>query len=93
MNLTNSWMNNPTFLAQSAHFFSAISAVMICAYFWGKPGAFSAAIAFFILAFFKEFWYDLEFELPIQTFTDSLLDFSFYLLGLVVAIIFVFLKK
>lgn len=93
INLTNSWMNDPTYLAQSAHFFGAITAVMIASYFWGKKGCLWAAGIFATAATIKEFWYDLNFELPKQTFWDSTLDYTFYLVGVAVAVITVLLVK
>jgi hypothetical protein len=93
MNLTNSWMTDPAFLAQSAHFFGATSAIMASSYFFGKRGAIISAIIFLVVAGFKEFWYDLVFELPKQTFGDSALDFSFYLLGVVVSVLLVMTIK
>lgn len=94
INLTNSWMTDPTFLAQSAHFFSAIAIGMTVAYFWGKKGCIIATGCFAGIMGIKEFWYDLMFELPKQSFGDSLLDYIFYLIGLSVALSLVlFVKK
>ena len=93
IDLTNSWMNNPTFLAQSAHFFSAITVVMIASYFWGKKGCLYAAGIFALIAATKEFWYDLVYETPKQTFGDSALDYLFYFIGLSVAAALVLLTK
>jgi len=82
MNLTNKWMNDPTFLAQSAHFFGAVSIIMTAAHFFGKTGGFITAGIFTLAALIKEFWYDLKFELPKQSFGDSALDFTFYMIGI-----------
>lgn len=90
--LTNTWMNNPTFLAQTAHFFGAVSVIMISNHFWDAKGMWIVASIFVVLAFIKEFWYDLTFELPKQTLIDSVLDFTFYILGIVSAIGLVFIK-
>jgi hypothetical protein len=86
-------MNNPVFLSQSAHFFSAIAIVMIASYFWGKKGCVLAVSAFTLVIAIKEFWYDLAYELPKQTFGDSALDYLFYLIGLTVAACLVLLIK
>jgi hypothetical protein len=85
MTLYNSWMNDPAFLAQSAHIFSAISVVMIASYFWDKKGCIYATSIFACIAALKEFGYDLVYELPKQTIGDSLLDYSFYIVGLMLA--------
>lgn len=83
LNLTNTWMNNPTFLAQAAHFFGAVAIIMSLAHFLGETGGFISAGLFLAYAVVKEFWYDLKYELPKQSFGDSALDFTFYLLGIV----------
>lgn len=83
--LTNTWMNNPTFLAQSAHFFSAIAIIMTLAHFFGEAGGLVAAGLFTAYAVVKEFWYDLKYELPKQSLGDSALDFTFYMIGVTVA--------
>lgn len=94
MNLTNSWMNDPTFLAQSAHFFGALSTVMIASYFWGKKGCLISSAALISIMAIKEFWYDLVYEIPKQSFGDSALDFSFYIIGAVIATgLVLFVKK
>ena len=85
MSLTNTWMNDPTFLAQSAHFFGAIATTMVMSYLFGKKGGLITVGLFTAVAAVKEFWYDLVYELPKQTFGDSALDFTFYLVGLVFA--------
>lgn len=74
-------MNDPNFLAQSTHFFSAIATVMIISRFWGKTAGLIGAGIFIILAAIKEYWYDLVYELPKQSLGDSSLDFIFYLIG------------
>jgi hypothetical protein len=85
MNLTNKWMNDPTFLAQSAHFFGAVATVMTAAHFFGKTGGLITAGVFTAAALVKEFWYDLKYEIPKQSFGDSALDFAFYGIGLVLS--------
>jgi hypothetical protein len=82
MNLTNKWMNDPTFLAQSAHFFGAVATVMTATHFFGKTGGLITVGLFAAAAVAKEFWYDLVYEIPKQSFWDSALDFAFYGLGL-----------
>jgi hypothetical protein len=93
MNLTNTWMNDPTFLAQSAHFFGAIAVLMTASHIFGKEVALIIAGVFVVLALIKEFWYDLNYELPKQTVGDSALDFTFYMVGVVVACCFIIFIK
>jgi hypothetical protein len=81
MDLTNKWMNDPTFLAQSAHFFGAMATIMTVAHFTGRTGGLITAGVFTAAAIVKEFWYDLKYELPKQSFADSFLDFTFYMVG------------
>lgn len=85
MNLTNKWMNDPTFLAPSAHFFGAMATIMTVAHFAGKTGGLIAAGLFTAAAVVKEFWYDMKYELPKQSWGDSGLDFAFYMVGVVLA--------
>lgn len=81
--LHNSWMAHPTFIAQSAHFFSAIAVILTAHHLCGKKPALIAAGIFTVCAFIKEFWYDLNYELPKQTVADGILDFCFYMIGII----------
>lgn len=84
-------MNDPNFLAASAHFFGAYSVIMTANYLWGHTACLIAAGAFAITAAAKEFWYDAHYEIPAQTTEDNLFDFSTYMLGVLAAILMVFL--
>lgn len=84
--LTNEWMNNPTFLAQAAHFFGAYAVCISAFAIWNLSAAKKTAIIFASCALLKEFIYDANFEMPTQKFLDNLLDFSFYCIGLIVAL-------
>lgn len=86
MNWTNKWMNNSTFLAQSAHFFGAYSTVMSSYVFGGKVAAIIVSGSFIAAAAIKEFFYDAKYEIPTQTTFDNVLDFSSYMVGLGVAL-------
>jgi hypothetical protein len=64
--------------AQLAHLCFGGSMVLVDTRFgWGWWGV----AAFFLYAILKEFWIDLTFETPPDTFLGSLLDFSMYALG------------
>jgi hypothetical protein len=93
MDLTNKWMNDPTFLAQAAHFFGAVSLIMTAAHFAGNTGGFITGGVLMALAIVKEFWYDIVYEIPKQSFWDSALDFSFYFIGTLVASGILFFSK
>jgi hypothetical protein len=92
INLTNKWMNNPTFLAQSAHFFAAYSVMMTADHFWGKTASLITAGIFMAVAAVKEFWYDANYEIPKQTNFDNILDFSGYAVGTAVALLVILLS-
>ena len=85
IDLTNTWMNNPTFLAQFAHFFGMVAIIMSISHFLGLRGGLIVAGLLVVYAVIKEFWYDLGYELPKQTLADSGLDFAFYMVGIIVA--------
>lgn len=82
MKLTNSWMNDPAYLAQAAHACGAAFYVAAFALLLGRPvpllGAWLVGVA---LAALKEFVYDARFELPKQTARDNATDFVFYVVG------------
>ena len=62
-------MNDPQYLAQVGHFLGGGSILLVACVFLGAHAA------------IKEFWYDMHYELPKQTWGDSAMDFTFYLLG------------
>ncbi len=79
----NTWMNNPQYLAQVGHFFGAYS-LILSASLLTPHWAYVVAIGV-VAAAIKEFWYDMTYELPYQTFWASFMDFGFYVLGAAVA--------
>ncbi len=81
MDLTNRFMNNPQYLAQVGHFLGGCLAVVLTAFFWGMTASYITLGVGLIAASAKEFWYDLKYEIPKQTFMDSFMDFGFYALG------------
>lgn len=89
----NTWMTNPVFLAQVGHFLGACLAMVLTAFLFGHLIAcFVVAGLFVPAAAIKEFFYDLRFEVPTQSISDSALDFGFYMLGLLVGLGIVGLK-
>jgi hypothetical protein len=91
MNLTNRWMNSATVLAQIGHAFGSYSIISTTAflsyrYQWGWLPLIVITSLFITYCLLKEFWYDLKYEIdPVQTIWDSLLDFTFYVVGTSVA--------
>jgi hypothetical protein len=78
----NTWMNNSQYLAQVGHFFGAYFVVVTTAMFFKSWHVVLPVLAVgIVVAAIKEFWYDLKYELPKQSFSDSFEDFAFYMLG------------
>lgn len=81
----NSWMTNSTYLAQIGHFLGAYSLILtvtLCCHDILTLVVTTALGEVFVGL--KEFWYDMKYELPKQTFWDSLLDWTFYQLGAII---------
>lgn len=92
--LQNSWMDNPTFLAEMAHFAWAYGILLTAALFSATRRQLVGLVAaFFAFAVAKEFWYDLTFELPNDTLAGSALDFAVYLVGLAVALLVIWIRQ
>lgn len=82
---TNSWMNNPQYLAQIGHFLGGGSIAILVSIFFGYSTILYAMLAIAIISGIKEFWYDANYERdPVQSFGDNFMDFSFYQLGSIV---------
>lgn len=83
----NTWMNSPQYLAQVGHFLGGLCALLLAtlaAVLWGHATSMIPLYTLGVgvtLAAVKEFWYDMKYELPKQTWGDSLMDFGFYILG------------
>jgi hypothetical protein len=82
----NTWMNNPQYLAQVGHFLGGASLIVITTLFAVTLGAGWTPILIVLgigvaAASLKEFWYDMKYELPKQTWGDSFMDWGFYMLG------------
>lgn len=80
MQAMNTWMTSPKFLAQAAHFLGAYAFVLTMSH-WHQP-LWPAGVAVCAYAGFKEFWYDMKFELPKQSVWDGVLDAAFLVLGM-----------
>jgi hypothetical protein len=74
-----SFMENVQYLAQVGHFFGALSVVLSIAIFFAHAGLWLAFGLGLIYALLKEFWFDIQFEK--DTWSNSIMDFSFYVLG------------
>jgi len=86
--VNNSWMNNSQYLAQVGHFFGAYAVVLTTAAFAKSWYVVLPVIGIgIVVAAVKEFWYDLKYELPKQSFLDSFEDFAFYMLGAGAAVV------
>jgi hypothetical protein len=81
----NTWMNNPNVLAQFGHAGIPYGLLLTLDKFH-SPLFWPVAIGIMVFALVKEFWYDAKYELPKQTFITNLIDFSFYALGVGLAI-------
>ena len=77
----NRWMNNPQYLAQVGHFFFGSTVTLVAALFGPLVAVWIALGAVTLYAAVKEFWYDLRYEIPKQSFGDSAMDFAFIVGG------------
>jgi hypothetical protein len=92
--LQNSWMDNPTFLAEMAHFAWAYG-ILLTAALWSATRRqlvclFGAFVAFAVV---KEFWYDLRYEIPADSVAGSTLDFVVYLAGGLAALLVIWIRR
>jgi hypothetical protein len=83
----NKWMNDPQYLAQVGHSLGGFALILTLRVFFGPFWMLVGLILGLMLAAGKEFWYDMKYELPAQTWFDSVMDFGFYLLGASVGVI------
>jgi hypothetical protein len=74
-------MTNANFLAQIGHTLGGVLFVLVPTIFLGFHQIWIGGAILLVWALLKEFAYDLKYELPKQSFGDSLLDFVFYMLG------------
>jgi hypothetical protein len=80
------WMSNPQYLAQVGHFLGGVSLITISMLFAVVRGAgWTPTLVTFILgvaaASFKEFVFDVSSWGEGDSWSDSLMDWSFYMLG------------
>ena len=92
--LQNSWMDNPVFLAEMAHFAWAYGILLTAALFsLNKRHLVQLFLAFAAFAVLKEFWYDLRYEVPVDSLAGSALDFAVYMLGGFVALAVIGIRR
>jgi len=78
-----SWMSEPQYLAQAGHFLGGALVVLVAGVFGGETVAFWVLGSGVMLAAIKEFVFDtsvLGFGEG-DSWSDSLMDFCFYLIG------------
>lgn len=87
INLKNKWMNDPKVLAQIGHVLGGYAAVLTARYVSGGELA-AVIVAGLVVAYaaVKEFWYDKNYEIPVQTDADDVLDFSMYCVGTIIGL-------
>lgn len=92
--LQNSWMDNPYFLAEMAHFAWAYGILLTGALFCLEAkGLCRLFLAFILFAVLKEFWYDLTYEVPADSVSGSTLDFVVYVFGGLVALAVTWIQR
>jgi hypothetical protein len=79
-------MDNNTYLAQMGHFLAGALIILAAGVFGGETVLFIVLAIGVVAAAIKEFWFDLRFELPKQTWGDSIMDFGFYMLGAAIGV-------
>jgi hypothetical protein len=83
-----SFMNDPNVLAQFGHAGIPYGMLLTVAkynwHFW------PIAVGLLGYAALKEFWFDANYEVPHQTFANNMTDFSFYCLGIGLAMLVYF---
>lgn len=89
---TNTWMNDPQYLAQVGHFLGGAIIILLVAVFFGVWRAPLIAWGIFLpLTAAKEFIYDARWEIPKQRNLDNWEDFGFYQFGAVAAMLVIWL--
>lgn len=79
-------MNNPDVVAQFGHAGIPYGALLTLDKFQ-HPVLFWVSVAGILgYAALKEFWYDANYETPKQAFVKNIIDFSFYCLGVGLAV-------
>ena len=76
-----SWMSAPQYLAQVGHTLGGALAVFVASVFWGEHGALWALFVGTALAAIKEFIIDTSNWGEGDSWSDSLMDFTFYVIG------------
>jgi hypothetical protein len=78
-----------SFVAQMAHWLCGAFVVLASVVLWGDHAKWVATGIIVILAAFKEFYIDQNFETPDER-GSNLLDFTFYLVGVCVAHVIIY---
>jgi hypothetical protein len=79
--LNVSWMSNPQYLAQVGHFFGPSFVLVQIGIFAGTTALWICLGIGIALAIFKEFVFDTASWGEGDSWTDSAMDFAFYMLG------------
>lgn len=88
IDLTNVWMSDATVLAQINHVLASYAIVLSVNHFTRKRWIATVfALLMALYAGLKEFWYDATYEIPHQTTKDNMLDFSMYVVGILLALL------
>ncbi len=85
--LNNSWMNNPNVIAQFGHAGIPYGALLTLDKYNHSTWFWALAAGMVVFAGVKEFWYDANYETPKQPFMNNMIDFSFYCLGVSLAVL------
>jgi hypothetical protein len=73
------FMTNLQAVAQFGHFFGGLSIVLLLGVFFGLVGLWGAFAVGLVYAIGKEFWFDIRYER--DSWSNSIMDFTFYVLG------------
>ena len=79
--MTFSWMSNPQYLAQVGHYLGGLCVVFVLGAFGGHVVMWSTLAIGLVLAGLKEFVFDVASWGEGDSWSDSIMDFAFYLAG------------
>jgi hypothetical protein len=81
-------MWNPMYLAQVSHVLAGVSVISIAMLFsWSLGVCWWVLLGGVVLAAGKEYYFDMRFESPKDTFWDASVDFAFYALGGIIGVV------
>ncbi len=88
--LSNDWMTNDDFKGKTVHTLGGYAVMLTVGFLTSsllvRLAAWGALLLYTVL---KEFWYDTQFEIPVQTFNGALTDFKWYHVGAAVGMVVV----